>query len=480
MIVVLLLTKLSQSQPCPCDTAACQLKRRKHAPQKATRSSPECACIILTSGFNKIANFGRTASEVCGSWLEKEGETAAGEPPLRLDARVKFIHGPVFALQDCVLGVAYAITGIVAAAITIAKLSNLKSLNLDAIPTVGPSTWLGSLCGGMKRAIEVFQEGYEKYKSAPFKVTDGSRWIVVLGSRQHIEELRKALDDVLSFIDAVDEIMQTEHTVGPELHHNTYHVEVIRSRLTQNLSSLYPEIRDEVSVAFDEVLDLRDNDLGMTDRDPDWLNFSLRHTRDVVMGADVIRPFPGFLAPERSIVMDVGRSSRGYSRALDDPYRSHQLYCNPHELEPSLGKMHKIDTFLKRLVGVGSAGPSFHAFAEGGPANRELIVAPSLCLHLDNKHYDNAHVFDPFRFSNLRDEGEGANRQFASTSPEYLPFGHGKYACPGRFFTAIELKTTLAHVVMSYDVKLDDKKTRKKESLFPDPAAKVMFRRRAF
>lgn len=58
-----------------------------------------------------------------------------------------------------------------------------------------------------------------------------------------------------------------------------------------------------------------------------------------------------------------------------------------------------------------------------------LIVAPSLSLHLDNAHYDNAHVFDPFRFSNLRDEeGESARHQFTSTGPDYLPFGHGKYA----------------------------------------------------
>ncbi|KAF8552118.1 hypothetical protein OG21DRAFT_175039 [Imleria badia] len=83
--------------------------------------------------------------------------------------------------------------------------------------------------------------------------------MVVLGGRQQIEDLRKAPDDVLSFIDAADEIMQKKHTLGPELHHSTYHVEVIRSHLTQNLNTIYPEIRDGVSVAFDEVLDLRDS-----------------------------------------------------------------------------------------------------------------------------------------------------------------------------------------------------------------------------
>ena len=115
-----------------------------------------------------------------------------------------------------------------------------------------------------------------QYKSAPFKVADRYHWIVVLGNRQHIDELRKAPDDALSFLDAANDVrseishckinlshcrqsIQMKYTMGPELLQNLYHVEIIRSHLTRSLSSLYSEIRDEVSVAFDEVLDLRDS-----------------------------------------------------------------------------------------------------------------------------------------------------------------------------------------------------------------------------
>lgn len=45
-----------------------------------------------------------------------------------------------------------------------------------------------------------------QYKSAPFKVADGSRWIVVLGGREHMEELQKAPEDALSFLDAADDV----------------------------------------------------------------------------------------------------------------------------------------------------------------------------------------------------------------------------------------------------------------------------------
>ena len=58
------------------------------------------------------------------------------------------------------------------------------------------------------------------------------------------------------------------------------------------------------------------------------------------------------------------------------------------------------------------------------------------------------------------------------------------FVSPGRFFAANELKTMLAHVVVTYDVKLEDNKVhsrglRTSVRATPNPAAKVMFRRRA-
>ena len=63
--------------------------------------------------------------------------------------------------------------------------------------------------------------------------------------------------------------------MGPELLHNTYHVEVVRSQLTQNLGRLYPEIRDEVIIAFDEVLDLED-------RGGRYISFGVRFYAEIV------------------------------------------------------------------------------------------------------------------------------------------------------------------------------------------------------
>ena len=60
-------------------------------------------------------------------------------------------------------------------------------------------------------------------------------------------------------------------------------------------------------------------------------------------------------------------------------------------------------------------------------------------------------TFDPFRYSRLREDKstpENANKfQFAMTDRNSLHFGHGKYACPGRFFASNEIKILLCHLL---------------------------------
>lgn len=66
--------------------------------------------------------------------------------------------------------------------------------------------------------------------------------------------------------------------------------------------------------------------------------------------------------------------------------------------------------------------------------------------------------FDAFRFSRPRETGaeahslEQKNTAVITTSDDFLGFGHGRHACPGRFFASQELKLMLAYLVMNYDV----------------------------
>lgn len=71
-----------------------------------------------------------------------------------------------------------------------------------------------------------------------------------------------------------------------------------------------------------------------------------------------------------------------------------------------------------------------YTFADGTfiPAGT-TVSAPLRATHYDDGIWARAAVFDPWRFSTLREaEGESAKHHMVSTSTEYLAFGHGQHA----------------------------------------------------
>ncbi|KAK7418295.1 hypothetical protein QQX98_004080 [Neonectria punicea] len=95
--------------------------------------------------------------------------------------------------------------------------------------------------------------------------------------------------------------------------------------------------------------------------------------------------------------------------------------------------------------------------------------------------------FVPFRFSRLREEA-GDNELLlglVSTSPEFLPFGHGKHACPGRFLIDFEIKIILARVLRNCDLEFPEEYNGQRppsmwfaEAVFPPKGVKIMANRR--
>jgi cytochrome P450 len=55
------------------------------------------------------------------------------------------------------------------------------------------------------------------------------------------------------------------------------------------------------------------------------------------------------------------------------------------------------------------------------------VYSPLNAIHRDHTIYENADTFDGFRFVKM-DEGDPPTSLAASTSPEYLQFGHGSHA----------------------------------------------------
>ena len=123
----------------------------------------------------------------------------------------------------------------------------------------------------------------------------------------------------------------------------------------------------------------------------------------------------------------------------------------------SLQKMRKIDSFMKecqRIAGFNlckschlvlyttnysrtrTLGFMTHkvlqdfTFSDGTfvPKDDHICTAIPMTHHNEDL-YDNAREFNPWRFSDMRDEtGEGTKHQMVNTTPEYLVFGLGRHA----------------------------------------------------
>lgn len=116
--------------------------------------------------------------------------------------------------------------------------------------------------------------------------------------------------------------------------------------------------------------------------------------------------------------------------------------------------------------------------------------------HHDESIFPDPNVYDAFRFSRPREQYEAENPDMkdseewlklrnlsmTSTGENFLPFGHGRHACPGRFFVQHELKMMLAYITMNYEVPyLAERPVNQRlgTSVIPHSTATLKVRRRA-
>jgi len=159
----------------------------------------------------------------------------------------------------------------------------------------------------------------------------------------------------------------------------------------------------------------------------------------------------------------------------------------------SMEKMHKVDSFLKesqRMYSLGSVSMLRRAmkdftFSDGTFIPEGTFVGSAvLPMQHEPEYYDDPDVFHPWRFADAREkEGDSGKHTMVSTSVEYHPFGHGRHACPGRFFAANELKMMLVHLVTTYDIKLENEGVIPPTmgfgpAIVPNRTAKVLFKKR--
>ncbi|KAK0484465.1 cytochrome P450 [Armillaria novae-zelandiae] len=157
----------------------------------------------------------------------------------------------------------------------------------------------------------------------------------------------------------------------------------------------------------------------------------------------------------------------------------------------AMGKMNQLDSFLKEaqrvygnmgVFGMHRTTRKDFVFSDGTvvPTGVQMVVA-SMSTHTDSENYEDPLEFKPWRFSEKRkQEGEGIRHHMATPSLDFVFFGHGRPACPGRFFAVNELKVLMSHVLLNFDVKLDKFPTPVwfSDNQMPNQSSKVLFRKR--
>ncbi|KAF5332141.1 hypothetical protein D9611_008153 [Ephemerocybe angulata] len=178
-----------------------------------------------------------------------------------------------------------------------------------------------------------------------------------------------------------------------------------------------------------------------------------------------------------------------------DPLREEINQCIQEEgwTKAALDKMILLDGFLKESMrldffGVYAGGRMAveDCTVSGIPIPKGTLVTASLVDgHLNREIWGpDGDEFDPYRFINMEKE-TGRRITSVTTSISSLTFGHGRHACPGRFFATQEMKLMLALFLQTYDMKLDNKDGARPKNMWvglscvPNQSASIMFRKRA-
>ena len=72
----------------------------------------------------------------------------------------------------------------------------------------------------------------------------------------------------------------------------------------------------------------------------------------------------------------------------------------------------------------------------------------------DTSIYADPYTFNAFRFVGADNPTDESKNQYVWTAYHHLGFGHGTYACPGRFLAATELKIVLCFLLLQYDFRV--------------------------
>ncbi|KAM6492346.1 Cytochrome P450 [Amanita muscaria] len=251
--------------------------------------------------------------------------------------------------------VLYAFLGV--ALLLFAWKTLVNRYKLSAIPTVG---CIGAPHRGLPATL---QKGYDKHRGSIFKVSTWSKWLILVSGPQLIDDLRSASDDELSADTALRDTLQMEFTLGAEIFENRYHLDVIKSSLTKNITTKLMDVRDEIETAFnDHIIAKTDEWVTVTAypaimdvvcrtlnrmlvglplcRDPDYLDLNKEFTINIMETARMLNYFPSFLKPIlvqlfSEIPRGIGRGYKHLEPLFKDHLEKEALYGKDSPEKPN-------------------------------------------------------------------------------------------------------------------------------------------------
>lgn len=188
--------------------------------------------------------------------------------------------------------------------------------------------------------------------------------------------------------------------------------------------------------------------------------------------------------------------------------------------KPSLARLWRTDSAIResqRFSHFATSLTKRKVVAPGGVTNKKegwhvpygsLLMLNLADTHRDPDLYSDPDTYDAFRYAHQRETIEaevasgasssgnpaatgsekaaeamrGLKLGMVTTSDQHLAFGHGRHACPGRFFVAHELKMIIAYLLANYDIKPLDEKPKSLwigQTIIPPLSVKVQVRRRS-
>ncbi|THU94754.1 hypothetical protein K435DRAFT_860219 [Dendrothele bispora CBS 962.96] len=145
------------------------------------------------------------------------------------------------------------------------------------------------------------------------------KWIVMVTDENTIDDIRKATDEYLEFLEAFNEFMQTDYTMGKPIRINLYLFDVVKTTFTRNISARFSDVRDEIVTACAQEIPATEDWVSYAAlstalkvvcrttnrflvglplcRVPDYVNLIIEFAGDVFKAAGIITLFPDFLQP---------------------------------------------------------------------------------------------------------------------------------------------------------------------------------------